>query len=105
MSKIVTLPVLPLDDEVVLPAMVVPLDLSESDVRAAIDAARATAGSRAPGIRSDEKPRVLLVPRLNGKYASVGTLGVVEQMGRLPGGGPGAVVRGVARVRIGSGTT
>ncbi|MEV0398419.1 endopeptidase La [Actinoallomurus sp. NPDC050550] len=105
MSKIVTLPVLPLDDEVVLPAMVVPLDLSESDVRAAIDAARATAVSRGPGIRSEDKPRVLLVPRLNGKYAAVGTLGVVEQTGRLPGGGPGAVVRGVARVRIGSGTT
>ncbi|GAB3968019.1 endopeptidase La [Actinoallomurus acanthiterrae] len=105
MSKIVTLPVLPLDDEVVLPAMVVPLDLSESDVRAAIDAARATAVSRGPGIRSEEKPRVLLVPRLNGKYAAVGTLGVVEQIGTLPGGGPGAVVRGVARVRIGSGTT
>ncbi|WP_433173515.1 endopeptidase La [Actinoallomurus sp. CA-150999] len=105
MSKIVTLPVLPLDDEVVLPAMVVPLDLSESDVRAAIDAARATAVSRGPGIRSEDKPRVLLVPRLNGKYAAVGTLGVVEQIGTLPGGGPGAVVRGVARVRIGSGTT
>jgi ATP-dependent Lon protease len=106
MSKIVTLPVLPLDDEVVLPAMVVPLDLSESDVRAAIDAARAATGSsRGPGIRSEEKPRVLLVPRLNGRYAAVGTLGVVEQTGRLPGGGPGAVVRGVARVRVGSGTT
>ncbi len=106
MSKIVTLPVLPLDDEVVLPAMVVPLDLSESDVRAAIDAARAATGpSRGPGIRSEEKPRVLLVPRLNGRYAAVGTLGVVEQTGRLPNGGPGAVVRGVARVRVGSGTT
>ncbi|GAA4629209.1 endopeptidase La [Actinoallomurus vinaceus] len=105
MSKIVTLPVLPLDDEVVLPAMVVPLDLSENDVRAAIDAARATAVSRGPGIRSEDKPRVLLVPRLNGKYAAVGTLAVVEQVGTLPGGGPGAVVRGVARVRIGSGTT
>ncbi|GAA0354157.1 endopeptidase La [Actinoallomurus spadix] len=105
MSKIVTLPVLPLDDEVVLPAMVVPLDLSESDVRAAIDAARASAVPRGPGIRSEDKPQVLLVPRINGKYAAVGTLGVVEQIGRLPGGGPGAVVRGVARVRIGAGTT
>jgi ATP-dependent Lon protease len=105
MSKIVTLPVLPLDDGVVLPGMVVPLDLSESDVRAAIDAARANAGARGPGIRSEAKPQVLLVPRLNGKYAAVGALGVVEQTGRLPGGGPGAVVRGVRRVRIGAGTT
>ncbi len=35
----------------------------------------------------------------------MGTLAVVEQVGRLPGGQPGAVVRGIARVRIGSGTT
>jgi ATP-dependent Lon protease len=105
MGKMVTLPVLPLDDGVVLPGMVVPLDLAESDVRAAIDAARANAGARGPGIRSETKPRVLLVPRLSGKYAAVGALGVVEQTGRLPDGGPGAVVRGVRRVRIGAGTT
>ncbi|HZF91953.1 LON peptidase substrate-binding domain-containing protein, partial [Streptomyces sp.] len=36
-----TLPVLPLDDEVVLPGMVVPLDLSDADVRAAVEAAQA----------------------------------------------------------------
>jgi ATP-dependent Lon protease len=53
----------------------------------------------------DDKPRVLIVPRVNGKYAAVGTLAVVEQMGRLPGGDPGAVVRGVARVRVGTGTS
>jgi len=46
------------------------------------------------------------VPRLGERgLAAVGTLAVVDQIGRLPGGGPGAVVRGVARVRIGSGTT
>jgi ATP-dependent Lon protease len=105
MSETLTLPVLPLDDGAVLPGMVVPLDLSESEVRAAIEAARAVAQTRGPGIRSAVKPRVLLVPRLNGNYAAVGTLGVVEQEGRLPGGEPGAVVRGVDRVRIGTGTT
>ncbi|MCW2861338.1 MAG: ATP-dependent protease La [Actinoallomurus sp.] len=109
MSKSVTLPVLPLDDEVVLPAMVVPLSLSEDEVRAAIDTARTTAGSPGlgaiPGSKQDDKPRVLIVPRLDGKYAAVGTLAVIEQMGRLPGGDPGAVVRGVARVRIGTGTS
>lgn len=104
MSKTVTLPVLPLDDEVVLPAMVVPLSLSDDEVRAAIDTARTAAGS--PGFGgSDDRPRVLIVPRLDGKYAAVGTLAVVEQVGRLPGGDPGAVVRGVARVRIGTGTS
>ncbi len=105
MSETVTLPVLPLDDEVVLPAMVVPLHLSGNEVQAAIDTARAAAVSRGPGIRSEEKAQVLLVPRVNGEYAAVGTLAVIEQVGRLPGGEPGAVVRGVSRVRVGSGTT
>jgi ATP-dependent Lon protease len=48
---------------------------------------------------------VVLVPRLEGKYAPVGTLGVIERVGRLPGGDLAAVVRGAERVRIGSGTT
>ncbi|MBA9004701.1 endopeptidase La [Thermomonospora cellulosilytica] len=105
MSETLTLPVLPLDDEVVLPGMVVPLDLSAAEVRAAVEAARVAERPRGPGIRSAGKPRVLLVPRIDGRYAAVGTLGVIEQEGRLPGGGPGAVVRGVSRVRIGTGTT
>src|SRR5690606_30210046 len=95
MSETLTLPVLPLDDGVVLPGMVVPLDLSDNnEARAAIEAARAAAQSKGPGIRSVSKPRVLLVPRLEGQYTGIGTLGVIEQEGRLPGGVPGAVVRG-----------
>ncbi|PZH01552.1 endopeptidase La [Streptomyces sp. NTH33] len=94
-----TLPVLPLDDEVVLPGMVVPLDLSDSEVRAAVEAAQAAARDE-PG-----KPRVLLVPRVEGTYARTGVLGTVEQVGRLAGGDPGALVRGRGRVRIGAGTT
>ncbi|MGW1374318.1 endopeptidase La [Streptomyces sp. NPDC002446] len=97
-STSLTLPVLPLDDEVVLPGMVVPLDLSDADVRAAVEAAQAAA---APG----SKPRVLLVPRIDGTYAGIGTLGRVEQVGRLSDGDPGALIRGLGRVRIGSGTT
>ncbi|MFG2074473.1 endopeptidase La [Nonomuraea maritima] len=96
MSESLTLPVLPLDDAVVLPGMVVPLDLSDSEVRAAIDAARASGGN---------KPRVLLVPRIDGRYGAVGVQAVVDQIGRLPGGEPAAVVRGVDRVRVGTGTT
>ncbi|MEU5126622.1 endopeptidase La [Streptomyces mobaraensis] len=93
-----TLPVLPLDDEVVLPGMVVPLDLTDSEVRAAVEAAQAAAQGGA-------KPRVLLVPRVDGTYAGVGALGTVEQVGRLSDGDPGALIRGVRRVRIGAGTT
>ena len=105
MSETLTLPVLPLDDEVVLPGMVVPLETSQPEVGAAIDAAR-TPSRQVPGMRSEIKAQVLLVPRLADRgLAGVGTLAVIEQVGRLPGGQPGAVVRGTARVRIGSGTT
>src|SRR4051812_41095869 len=105
MSETLTLPVLPVDDEVVLPGMVVPLETSQPEVGAAIDAARVPS-RQVPGMRSETKARVLLVPRLADRgLAGVGTLAVVEQVGRLPGGQPGAVVRGTARVKIGSGTT
>jgi ATP-dependent Lon protease len=106
MGEVLTLPVLPLDDEVVLPGMVVPIELSDTEIRGAIEAARNRSQGRGPGIRSEDKAQVLLVPRLGERgLAAVGTLAVVDQIGRLPGGGPGAVVQGVARVRIGSGTT
>ncbi|MFI6049527.1 endopeptidase La [Streptomyces violascens] len=93
------LPVLPLDDEVVLPGMVVPLDLSDAEVRAAVEAAQAAARS------GQGKPQVLLVPRIDGTYAGTGVLGTVEQVGRLSDGDPGALIRGRHRVRIGAGTT
>ncbi|GAA2812233.1 endopeptidase La [Kitasatospora paracochleata] len=96
-SAPLTLPVLPLDDEVVLPGMVIPLDLKDTEVRAAVEAARSAAGGA--------KPQVLLVPRLDGSYAPVGTLATVEQVGRLADGDPAALVRAVRRVRIGAGTT
>ncbi|WP_329136351.1 endopeptidase La [Streptomyces sp. NBC_01476] len=95
-----TLPVLPLDDEVVLPGMVVPLDLTDAEVRAAVEAAQAAHSGSGSG-----KPQVLLVPRVDGKYTAVGTLGTVEQVGRLSDGDPGAVIRGRGRIRIGAGTT
>ncbi|WP_328668317.1 endopeptidase La [Streptomyces sp. NBC_00322] len=99
-STPLTLPVLPLDDEVVLPGMVVPLDLSDNDVRAAVEAAQAAARSSGAS-----KPTVLLVPRVDGTYAATGVLGTVEQVGRLSDGDPGALIRGRGRVNIGAGTT
>ncbi|MGH3398592.1 MAG: endopeptidase La [Streptosporangiaceae bacterium] len=101
MSETLSLPVLPLDDTIVLPTMVVPLDTSGTEVRAAIEAARLAAS--APD-SSETKPQLLLVPRLDGKYSPVGTLAAIEQVGRLPSGEPAAVIRGVSRVQIGSGT-
>ena len=100
LTETVKLPVLPLDDVVVLPGMVVPMRLADAEVRAAIDAARA-----GTTVDSGSQSGVLLVPRLDGRYAAVGTRGLVEQIGRLPGGEQAAVVRGTSRVRIGAGTT
>jgi len=99
MSMKLSLPVLPLDDTVVLPTMVVPLDISSSEARASIEAAQISAQGGA------DSPQVLLVPRLGGTYAPVGTLAAIEQVGRLPSGERAAVVRGLSRVRIGVGTT
>jgi ATP-dependent Lon protease len=98
-TETMKLPVLPLDDLVVLPGMVVPVRLADGEVRAAVEAARAANAD------SGAQTSVLLVPRLDGKYASVGAWGVVEQVGRLPGGKQAAVVRGTSRVRIGTATT
>jgi ATP-dependent Lon protease len=85
------LPVLPLPDAVLLPGMVIPVTL-DSATQAAVDAAR-TAGDNT----------LLAVPRLDGTYGSVGTIAVIERVGRLPSGEPAAVVRGLDRARIGSG--
>ncbi len=96
MEHLMQIPVLPLSDSVVLPGMVVPLPIDDHEVRAAVEAAQLT---------SDDEAHVALVPRLEGRYSSIGTLAVIEQVGRLPGGRPAAVVRGIERVRIGVGTT
>jgi ATP-dependent Lon protease len=111
MDQGLVLPILALDEDVVLPGMVVPLDLSDADVRTAVDAARAATDDRVPGsgIRSTTpeaaKAAVLLVPRQDGRYGSVGTVGVIEQVGRMPKGRAVAVVRGTKRVQIGAATT
>ncbi|MFJ4599665.1 endopeptidase La [Streptomyces griseoluteus] len=99
MEFTLVLPVLPLDGEVVLPGMVVPLDLSDAEIRAAVEAAQAAARAESG------KPKVLLVPRIDGTYAKTGVLGTVEQVGRLADGDPGALIKGRHRVRIGAGTT
>ncbi|MBW0089559.1 endopeptidase La [Pseudonocardia sp. KRD-184] len=93
MTETLKLPVLPLADSVVLPGMVVPVRLDDSEVQAAVDAAQSV----------DRK--VLVVPRLDGRYAAVGTIAVLEQVGRLPSGERAAVVRGEGRAQIGSGVT
>src|SRR3954447_22440693 len=95
MSSTERLPLLPLDDTVVLPGMAIPVELTDAEARGAVEAA------------PDEPAptRVLLAPPLDGRYAGIGTVAVLDQVGRLPGGQPGALVRGLVRARIGAGTS
>ena len=88
-----SLPVLFLSDLVVLPGMVVPIPLDEA-AQAAVDAARASSDGE-----------LLLAPRLGDRYASYGVVATVERVGRMMGGGAGAVLRAGRRARIGSGVT
>jgi len=92
-TQTVNLPVLSLTDQVVLPGMVVPVELDEK-AQAVIDAARAGSNSQ-----------LLLSPRLDDRYAAFGTVATIEQLGRLPGGKPAAVLRAETRARIGHGVT
>jgi ATP-dependent Lon protease len=48
-------------------------------------------------VESGEEQRVLLVPRTDGEFASVGTVANVVERMRIPGGGSAAVLEGVAR--------
>jgi ATP-dependent Lon protease len=111
MTETQKLPVLPLTDSVVLPGMVVPIRLDQPETRAAVDAARGgwqpteLAESAGRGERSGDDRRVLLVARPDGHYAAVGTIAVLEQVGRMPTGEPAAVVRAEQRARIGTGVT
>jgi ATP-dependent Lon protease len=86
------LPLLPLTTGVVLPHMVVTLTLETPEARAAVDAARSAGDT------------LLLVPRTeSGAYARVGTVAVIEEMGRTPNGMEALVIRGLHRAVIGSG--
>nr|ABP45812.1 ATP-dependent protease La [Mycolicibacterium gilvum PYR-GCK] len=86
-------PVLFVSEPIVLPGMVVPIELDDAG-RAAVDAAQAS-----------ESGKLLIAPRLDDRYPTYGVLASVVQVGRVPGGGVAAVVRGENRAHIGSGTT
>ncbi len=101
MSDVLTLPLLSLPDVVVLPGMVVPVEL-DGDTRAVIDAARSAGAPEANGTIGTNGT-VLLTPRLADRYPVYGVIAEVEQLGRLPGGAPAAVLRAGGRARLGSG--
>ena len=93
MSESIAVPVLFVSEPIVLPGMVVPIELDDA-ARTAVDAAQAS-----------ESGKLLIAPRLEDRYPTHGVIASIVQVGRIPGGGAAAVVRGEKRAHIGSGTT
>ncbi len=93
MAEATSVPVLFVKDPVLLPGMVVPIALDDA-ARTAVDAARAS-----------ESGKLLIAPRLDDRYPSYGVLASILQVGRVPGGGTAAVVRGERRAHIGTGAS
>jgi ATP-dependent Lon protease len=71
--------------------MVFTMALESDEARVAVEAARSAGG------------RLLLVPHIEGRYASVGVIAEVMEEGDLPGGLPAVAVRGDQRASIGTG--
>jgi ATP-dependent Lon protease len=78
-----------LSQGVILPHMNATIGLDSNEARAAV--AAADSGSRL----------VVLVPKVGGRYASVGTVAHIEESGQLPDGSDVAVVQGRYRARLG----
>jgi ATP-dependent Lon protease len=85
------LPILQLDDAVVLPGMTVPLAIEGDNQEAAVTAAQN--GNR----------RLLLVPRVGGTFSAIGTVAQLVETGKLPTGADVSILQGLHRARIGSG--
>lgn len=90
-TKTQLLPLLPLTQGVVLPQMVVTIALETDEAKRAGSAA-AEAGDR-----------IVLVPRVDGRFSRVGTIAAIESAGDLPNGTRALVIRGVSRGRVGTG--
>jgi ATP-dependent Lon protease len=87
------IPLLPLNNAVVLPGMVVTIPVEREESGAAIAAAREGDGL------------VLLVPRVEGKYASIGTVAKIEDSRKLPNGVDVAILQGLHRASVGRAAT
>ena len=85
------LPLLPLTTGVVLPGMVVTLTIESDDARRAVAAAESTDGE------------LLLVPRTGERFAQVGTVAKLEDVGRLRNGLDALVIRGLQRAVVSRG--
>jgi ATP-dependent Lon protease len=86
-----SLPLLPLTQGVVFPQMVVTIQLETDEAK------------RAAAAAEDAGNSFVLVPRVDGRYAAVGTVARIESAGDLPNGTRALVIRGTGRARIGTG--
>jgi ATP-dependent Lon protease len=84
-----TLPLIPLDDALVLPGMALSVDLASPEANAAVDE-----------VGDDRK--VVLVPRVDGRFARIGVIAVLEgEPAMLPGGSRGITLRALHRAELG----
>jgi ATP-dependent Lon protease len=85
-----TLPLLSLTSGVVLPGMVFTMALETDEAKTAADAAGSVGGE------------LVLVPHIDGRYATVGVIAKILEVGELPGGPLAMVVSGTERGVIGT---
>lgn len=93
MSDLMTtnLPVLPLRSGIVFPHMVISVGLDSDAAKRALAASESTGGN------------LLLIPVVDGEYASVGTIAEIQEVSDRSG--VAAIISGIARARIGVGST
>ncbi len=84
------LPLLPLTSGVLLPGMVFTMALESEEASAAVAAAESAGG------------RLVIVPFIDGRYATVGVVAEVLERGELPGGLAAVAIRGEERARLGT---
>ncbi|HEY4026376.1 MAG TPA: endopeptidase La [Candidatus Dormibacteraeota bacterium] len=92
-SNSLKLPVLPLTQAVVLPRMSATLPIDATDVRTAVQAALAKDGL------------LLLLPKVESRYATVGVVAKIEEKGNLPDGTEVVAVQGRSRAILGEVTS
>src|SRR4051794_33089377 len=87
-----TLPLIPLDDAVVLPNMALAVALASDEARAAVDDA----------LSADGAAHVVLVPRRDGRFARIGVVAELDgHPAMLPGGARGITIRALHRAVLG----
>jgi ATP-dependent Lon protease len=93
MSDVTTtsLPVLPLRGGIVFPNMVITVRIESGAAKRALAASESTGG------------RLILIPMIDGEYASIGTIAEIQDVADR--GGVSAIVSGITRARIGAGET